>query len=392
MNLVIHDLSETEWSKIKDRYEGWNVVSDDGTIKPCVGCFGCWVKTPGQCVMKDGYDKMGAYYANAEEVVVISRYTFGGFSGFIKNVIDRSIGYILPFFEFRKGEMHHKSRYKDKKVYFTVHFYGADISKEDENLAKRYVEAVGLNLNAKKCSVDFYSLEESKDTYIDDSPQSRIENQKPLFINCSYRGNRARSKVYLEKIAQQMKSEVESVNLIHYANNEEELIQKCMTAKTIVFGMPLYVDGVPSQAVRILEKLYVKDKGNAKKIYVVAGMGFYESKQIHNLMNIMENWANKAGYEFCGGLAIGAGEMIGPLLTKIPLDKGPVKNVGEGIIMLAEAIEAEKTMDVVYKNPYMFPRIAYMTAANAGWVPNGKSNGLTKKDLYRKLKQEHSLT
>ena len=51
--------------------------------------------------------------------------------------------------------------------------------------------------------------------------------------------------------------------------------------------------------------------------------------------------------------------------------------------MLAEAIETGKTMDVAYKNPYMFPRIAYMTAANASWVPNGKSNGLTKKEMYK---------
>lgn len=387
MNLVIHDLKEAEWNKIKGQYEGWNVISDDGTIKPCVGCFGCWVKTPGQCVIKDGYDRMGAYYAEAKEVVIISRYTFGGFSGFIKNVMDRSIGYILPFFEFRKGEMHHKSRYKNK-ICFTVHFYGEDISKEDEALAKTYVEAVGLNINAEKCSVDFHYFKELEDTYLNDCSQNPVEHnpvehQKPLFINCSYRENRAQSKVYLEKIAQQMKSEVDFVHLIHYANNDEELMKKCVAAKTIVFGMPLYVDGVPSQAVRILEKLYAKDKGNAKKIYVVAGMGFYESKQIRNLMNIMENWAKKTGYEFCGGLAIGAGEMIGPLLTKMPLNQGPVKNVGEGIVMLAEAIETGKTMDVAYKNPYMFPRIAYMTAANASWVPNGKSNGLTKKEMYK---------
>ena len=55
-------------------------------------------------------------------------------------------------------------------------------------------------------------------------------------------GNRAQSKVYLEKIAQQMESEVEFIHLIHYTNNDEELIKKCMAAQKIVFGMPLYVD------------------------------------------------------------------------------------------------------------------------------------------------------
>ena len=60
MNLVIHDLKAEEWEKIHRDYEGWNVISDQETIQPCVGCFSCWNKTPGQCVIKDGYEHMGA--------------------------------------------------------------------------------------------------------------------------------------------------------------------------------------------------------------------------------------------------------------------------------------------------------------------------------------------
>ena len=85
MNLVIHDLSEKEWNKIKADYEGWKVVSDNGNIGPCIGCFCCWRKTPGECVIKDGYENMGALIHHADEVVVISRYTYGGFSSFVKN-------------------------------------------------------------------------------------------------------------------------------------------------------------------------------------------------------------------------------------------------------------------------------------------------------------------
>ena len=115
MKLLIHDLNESEWSKVAAEYEGWKVISDNGSIKPCAGCFGCWFKTPGQCVIKDGYDQMGNLIHEADEVVVISKYTYGGFSSFIKTVFDRSIGYILPYFRFYKGEMHHKTRYRESK-------------------------------------------------------------------------------------------------------------------------------------------------------------------------------------------------------------------------------------------------------------------------------------
>ena len=73
MNLVIHDLSEQEWSEVSSKYEGCEVVSDNGNIKPCAGCFGCWVKNPGECVIKDGYERMGALIHKADERLYTSK-------------------------------------------------------------------------------------------------------------------------------------------------------------------------------------------------------------------------------------------------------------------------------------------------------------------------------
>ena len=127
MNLIIHDLNSDEWNKISEKYSGWSVVSDTGTIRPCNGCFSCWNRTPGKCVICDGYENMGYLIHHAEEVVVISRYTYGGFSGFVKNVFDRSLGYVLPQFEVINGETHHKKRYDEDKP-FTFIFYGESFS------------------------------------------------------------------------------------------------------------------------------------------------------------------------------------------------------------------------------------------------------------------------
>ena len=79
-----------------------------------VGCFGCWCKTPGKCVIPDGYGDFGKRLGACGEYLILSRVVYGGFSPFVKNVLDRNIGYILPFFELRKGEMHHKPRYPDR--------------------------------------------------------------------------------------------------------------------------------------------------------------------------------------------------------------------------------------------------------------------------------------
>ena len=90
-NLLIHDLDPAEWEKISRDYSGWNVVTDNGSIHPCTGCFSCWNRTPGRCVIQDGYENMGSLIHQAGEVVVISKYTYGGFSGGVSNAAPAAV-------------------------------------------------------------------------------------------------------------------------------------------------------------------------------------------------------------------------------------------------------------------------------------------------------------
>jgi hypothetical protein len=68
-NLVIHDFSPSDWEKISGDYAGWNVVSDNGSIHPCIGCFSCWNRTPGICAIHDGYENMGSLIHQAGDIV-----------------------------------------------------------------------------------------------------------------------------------------------------------------------------------------------------------------------------------------------------------------------------------------------------------------------------------
>ena len=104
--------------------------------------------------MKDGYNRMGALIHKADEVVVVSRYTYGGFSSFVKNVFDRSIGWVLPFFEVYEGEMHHKKRYPEDKP-FTFIFRGSFFTEDEKQKARTYVEAVCRNFRGRVVDVRF---------------------------------------------------------------------------------------------------------------------------------------------------------------------------------------------------------------------------------------------
>lgn len=119
----------------------------------CIGCFGCWLKTPGKCIIKDGFGDMGQRLSQVEEFILISKATFGSYSSAVKNVLDRSISYVLPFFEIRNGEMHHGERYQNALTISAL-FYG-HMTENEKRTAQNLVKANAVNLNAALGKVHF---------------------------------------------------------------------------------------------------------------------------------------------------------------------------------------------------------------------------------------------
>ena len=119
----------------------------------CIGCFGCWLKTPGKCIIKDGFEDMGQRLSQVNEFILISKATFGSYSSAVKNVLDRSISYVLPFFEIRNGEMHHGERYQNVLTISAL-FYGP-MTENEMQTAENLVKANAVNLNADLGKVHF---------------------------------------------------------------------------------------------------------------------------------------------------------------------------------------------------------------------------------------------
>ncbi len=155
MKLLIHDLEEEKFKELlPSTIDNIAIVSDHGTIHHCIGCFGCWIKTPGACVIRDAYGDMGEHLSKCNEVIVISKCFYGGFSPFVKSVMDRSISYIHPYFEIRNNEMHHRGRY-DNHFDLKVWFYGENITEQEKQTAKRLIQANAINLNCSAQKVIF---------------------------------------------------------------------------------------------------------------------------------------------------------------------------------------------------------------------------------------------
>ena len=109
MKVILHDLGAEYNERLQKKCN--TVIYADGKYAPCQGCFGCWTRHPAECFMKDKLRQVCRLIGHADELVIITKNLYGGYSAAVKNVLDRSIGTSTPFSTYRGWQMHHTLRY-----------------------------------------------------------------------------------------------------------------------------------------------------------------------------------------------------------------------------------------------------------------------------------------
>lgn len=158
-SLVIYDVDTKEEDILSELDDNIILFSASPMVKDCIGCFGCWVKTPGECIIKERCSVIPRYMSQSEKVIVISPILYGGYSKNIKAIFDRSIGYVLPYFRIMNGEMHHQLRYENPFA-LSVYFYG-ECDDEEKLIASNLVKANAVNLGATDYQVQFFDCVDS---------------------------------------------------------------------------------------------------------------------------------------------------------------------------------------------------------------------------------------
>jgi multimeric flavodoxin WrbA len=79
----------------------------DLNVKPCLGCFGCWIKTPGKCVQEDDMAEVLPKLREAAVWVFATPLYFDGLSGPLKNLMDRLTSFLRLAAEVRGGRSRH---------------------------------------------------------------------------------------------------------------------------------------------------------------------------------------------------------------------------------------------------------------------------------------------
>ena len=134
---------------------------------------------------------------------------------------------------------------------------------------------------------------------------------KTVFINCSPKKRFCASAYFL--FLQRMFVGGEKVNeKLRTPADYARVLDQIRGAGAVVFGIPLYVDGIPSHVLRFMEEMeaFCKENGLHINVYCISNNGFIEGRQNEPLMQIMENFCVRAGLNWCGGVGIGGGVML----------------------------------------------------------------------------------
>ena len=342
--------------------ETLNVVRlGDMSIKACIGCWNCWVKTPGRCVMKDQMAEFYHDYVNSETVILLMNTAQGFISHKTKAFLDRTIPHYHPYIEIVEGECHHVARYKSYPN-MVFYFDSEGLTSQEEQVVEDYLYRTAFHFKSKAYriiedgSIQLRLLESRKAKRQVVAFESTKPIEKLVIYNGSPRRSGSNSALILKKAADALSDRVE-IRDLKEGDKWEEWAEAFKSENHVMLFLPLYVHAMPSHVMAFIEKLQAS-KGS---ISFFIQSGFPESSQSHYLEAYFEQLALRLGRTYIGTAIKGGVEGLQQRPAKSqekmiePMVRTIVNLMGEGnlnptdICQLARPIRFAKGIDILVK-------------------------------------------
>lgn len=168
MNLI---LSDRFFDLSVDGHDTEFINLSELKIANCMGCFACWTKTPGKCVIRDDAVKVYPKIAASNRVLYISRVKYGSYDTIMKTMLERAIPVQQAFIRLLQGETHHVQRAVVPKQ-ATIIGYG-DISEEEKKI---FTQLIGRN--AKNMCFQDYRVIFSQETMLEQTVREEVLSWK----------------------------------------------------------------------------------------------------------------------------------------------------------------------------------------------------------------------
>lgn len=331
------------------------------SITACIGCWNCWLKTPGLCVMKDVMIDFYPDYVNSDTVILLMNTAQGFLSEQAKAFFDRTIPHYHPYIEMVDGECHHVARYEhypDMVFYYDTE----DLTNQEEQVIEDYLYRTAYQFKSKAYRItkdDTLQLHllESRKPKNHTVPISLSEPMEKLVIyNGSPRRTGSNSGLILNKTVEALRDKIQIRDLKNI-EKWEEWAEAFKSDEHVMFLMPLYVHAMPSHVKAFIEKLPVS-KGS---ISFFVQSGFPESSQSYYLEAYFELLALRLGRTYLGTVIKGGAESLRMMpaaaqeKTIEPMIKAIGNLINEGnfnpndVLQLARPIRYGKSMVHLFK-------------------------------------------
>ncbi len=159
---IIIDTSQNEMlDKIYDvlKLSPQTIYRLETQLKHCTGCFQCWIRHIGECVINDQVRDISRSVVNSDKFVMISPILFGSYSVLMKRFFDRFIPNVLPFIKFSEHGPVHTRRYHNFPEMIVIGYIDKP-KKKNVDTFRHLVESNARNLGLSKPIVEICSSEE----------------------------------------------------------------------------------------------------------------------------------------------------------------------------------------------------------------------------------------
>jgi multimeric flavodoxin WrbA len=393
----------------------------------CLGCFNCWVKTPGMCVEADAGREIARAVVQSDTTVFFTPVTFGGYSPELKRIQDRFIQIISPYFQMDHGEVHHPPRYaklprlmmvgvqrhpnpREARIFKTlagrnaINFhppsYAAEVvpfTEEAEALRARFERLItrsdalpfgeaAASLMPAPATPEAFAEPDSARRALLIVGSPRIQPSTTSSVLGGY---------LLEQLAERG-WETESLTLrasLNRPEGEDELISAVERAGLILLVFPLYADALPYLVTKALAVIAARRRAGGEpsrqRFVALVNSGFPETHQNSLALAICREFAEQTGLVWAGSLALGGGGIIGDQPLGEPRRPGPpIKHVIAALDLTAKALAEGlpvpvEAVGMISKSPVpLLPsalwRWLYMQLGGRGFERLAIKNGVSK--------------
>ncbi len=301
-----------------------NLMLRDLTLRHCVGCWGCWVKTPGECQARDASHDIDRTAIQADFLLWAAPLKMGFPAELLKRAMDKFLPLIHPYIEIDQSESHHLKRYPRYPRLGLLLEPEASTDDEDMRILTAIHCRTALNFKTRLefCQTTGQPVEEvARRISLDNAqalplpgrlPATRGESIQPptrlTLFNGSPRGAKGNTPIFLRELAAGFGSPSQIHHLVRMRETDQ-MVQAFAAAQCVVIGFPLYTDSMPAVVkhfIEALEPLAGRD-ANPPMGFVVQS-GFPEALHSRYVERYLQKLAARFGSPYLGTIVKGGGE------------------------------------------------------------------------------------